>query len=210
MIIPCAGFGTRVGSPLSKELLLNPETQSPLIEYSLKIAEENQWNTVLITRPEKKNLMDYVAAREAKKNYQSQWVLVQKTTEWPDSVLRSSAFWSEKNILVLPDTTWNPSGFERQLMTCLETSDVAYGVFETKDQKTWGTICCEQNELKLCEKPAKNLAHFQAWGLIAFRKNIGKVLFTAILESTLDQKVKSLHVKSEALPMNSFTDLTRP
>lgn len=209
MIVPCAGFGTRVGSPPAKELLINPQTHSPLIEHCLQVAEQNEWRSVLITRPEKKVLMDYVAIREAKKSFQSQWVLVQKTAEWPESILKSADYWEEKNILILPDTTWSPAGIEKKLISALDHCDVAFGVFTSAEQGTWGTVSINDNVLHLCEKPTITRPHFQAWGLIAFRKNIGKILFSEILESTMDHQVKSLQLKAQTILMDSFSDLTR-
>lgn len=210
MIVPCAGFGRRVGSPPAKELLINPQTQAPLIDSCLQIAERHQWHKVLVTRPEKKVLMDYVTAHEARKSNPSQWVLVQKTSEWPESVLKSANHWSEKNILILPDTTWAPTGIEAELIADLDHCDISFGVFETHEQSTWGTVAITENSLRLCEKPLQSLPDFQAWGLIAFKKNIGKVLFKALLDSTLDHQIKSLHLKTRATLMTSFADLTRP
>ncbi len=209
IIVPCAGFGTRVGSPPAKELLLNPSTQRPLIDHSLVVAQDHQWNKVLITRPEKKALMDYVTGFEIAHDTKTQWVLVQKTLEWPDSVLKSSEFWSEQNILILPDTSWTPAGLEKKIVQQLDSFDVSYGVFDTLGKHTWGTVSIQGDTLHLHEKPPKAGADFKAWGLIAFKKNIGKTLFTSILESTLDHQVKSLQIRACSTMMNSFVDHTR-
>lgn len=209
MIVPCAGYGTRMGSPPAKELLINPETQAPLIEYCLKLADQNQWNTVLITRHEKKVLMDYVSHREVKKNLKTQWVLVQNTLEWPDSILKSYDFWSENNIMILPDTTWSPLGIENDVLKDLDHCDVSFGVFEATDKKTWGTVAISKENFQICEKPQKQMPDYKAWGLIAFKKNIGRVLFSSILESTQDHQVKTLQLKARTTSLNSFKDLTR-
>ena len=209
VIVPCAGYGTRVGSPPAKELLINPNTQAPLIDHCLQVADQHQWNKVLITRSEKKNLMDYVTKWETESPLKSQWVLVPKTTEWPESILKSADFWSEKNILILPDTTWTPVGIEKKVVQLLDHCDIAYGVFETLHKKTWGTVALSENSLKLCEKPENVSTDFQAWGLIAFKKNIGKILFETLLESTMDHQVKTLQIRAQKISMDSFVDLTR-
>ncbi len=209
IIVPCAGFGTRVGSPPAKELLINPHTQQPLIDHSLGIAQAQGWNKVLITRPDKKGLMDYVTKWEQREQLKTQWVVVQKTKEWPESILKSSEFWTEKNILILPDTSWAPLGIEEKVISELGAYDVSYGIFETPNKQTWGTVSAQGNSLQLCEKPQNAGADFKAWGLIAFKKNIGKILFNSILESTMDHQVKSLQIRACLTLMSSFTDHTR-
>ncbi len=210
MIVPCAGFGTRVGSPPAKELLINPSTQRPLIDHSLSVAQNHYWNKVLITRPEKKILMDYVTTWEAAQKIKTQWVIVQRTVEWAESVLKSADFWGEKNILILPDTSWAPSGIECEIIRQLDHFDVCYGLFDVPCKQTWGTVSIQEGSLQLCEKPENATPDFKAWGLIAFKKNIGKILFTHILKSTLDHQVKSLQLKARGLMMTSFSDHTRP
>ncbi len=209
MIIPCAGFGTRVGSPPAKELLINPLTQAPLLEHCLKVADRYQWRTVLITRPEKKTLVAYVTDRKSQNPQSSQWVMVEKTAEWPESILKSADLWSEKNILVLPDTVWSPAGVEELLVNSLDHCDCSFGVFDVQNKKTWGTVAVGKDSLRLCEKPAQALPEFKAWGLIAFKKNIGASLFSALLESTLDHEIKLLPLKAQTVRLESFTDLTR-
>ena len=209
MIVPCAGFGTRVGSPPAKELLVNPSTQRPLIDHSLSVAQNHHWNKVFITRPEKKILMDYVTNWEVSQKIKTQWVIVQKTAEWPESVLKSAEFWSEKNILILPDTSWDPAGIENEIVRQLDYFDVCYGLFDVPDKQTWGTVSIQEGALQLCEKPFNANSDFKAWGLIAFKKNVGKILFKSILESTMDHHVKSLQLKACAIIVNSFTDHTR-
>jgi dTDP-glucose pyrophosphorylase len=209
IIVPCAGFGTRVGSPPAKELLLHPETQRPLIETCIDVAEFYGWNLVFITRPEKKILMDYVLARLKESPVHCQWVLVNKTEEWPDSILKSSDQWSEKNILILPDTDWAPQGIESSLVEHLDIFDVSYGLFNPSSTRTWGTVAISENRLRLCEKPQQDDPEFAAWGLIAFKKPFGKPLFSAILQSTMDHRVKELPLKANSINLDSFRDLTR-
>jgi hypothetical protein len=48
-----------------------------------------------------------------------------------------------------------------------------------------------------------------AWGLYAFRKSVGKTLLSAQLESCRDHRLKNLPLKSAAVTLTEFKDLTR-
>lgn len=209
LIVPCAGFGTRVGSPPAKELLPHPHSLQPLIDTSLDIAENNNWPLILITRPEKKILIDYVQAQQKKRELKINWVLVKPTKEWPESILVSQNFWDENNLLVLPDTEWQPQAAEQKIVQQLENYEVSYGLFNTEDLTTWGAVQISDNDIKVCEKPKKKLADFYPWGLIAFKKSVGQILFEALLQSTMDHEIKTLPLKAQKYFLNSFTDLTR-
>src|SRR6266850_3092271 len=101
-IIPCAGFGTRVGmkSNQSKELLPDSNNK-PLIQYSLDICRLYQIDPLVILREEKKDLQEYL--KKEKVNY----ITIKPEGEWYDTVLKSQGHWDENNVLMLPDTKFD-------------------------------------------------------------------------------------------------------
>jgi dTDP-glucose pyrophosphorylase len=209
IIVPCAGYGVRVGSPPAKELLPHPTTKKPLIEGCLEMAEETGWPLVLITRPEKKVLIDYVHQQEKQRHIHVEWVLVKNTKEWPESVLASQPFWGEQNLLLLPDVEWNPKSAVVEIVDNLKTYDISYGLFESENLQTWGTVEISDRQIRVCEKPRENYDGFLPWGLLAFKRSVGRFLFDSLLRSTLDHEVRTLPFKAQKIALDSFVDLTR-
>ena len=206
IIIPAAGFGTRVGSPNSKELLPHPVTGKPLIEASLNLANERQWPVLVITREEKTELIAYL------KNFEFvQIMTIKPSKEWPDSLLASQPKWHLKNILLLPDTEWEKTKVLDLIDDELTYHQVALGVFTTDDYTPWGVVNTQSDFYHFCEKPqdAHQFAHLKAWGLIGFQKNIGEKLFEKLLTSTLNHQWQQLELKPSFIELDYFKDLTR-
>lgn len=190
-------------------MLPHPQTGEPLIEKALRCAHQNQWPLVLITRPEKKNLIDYVIKRQKNLGFECHWVLVNTTREWPESILAAQNFWGDSNLLILPDTDWNPHAVEVQVLAGLKDADVSYGLFHVEDSSTWGTVKIEPRQISVWEKPLKAEPGYRAWGLLAFRRSVGRPIFNALLESTLTREPRQIPLKSSWTDLSSFEDLTR-
>ncbi len=204
IIIPAAGYGTRIGSPEAKEMLTLSGTQ-PLIDFSLNIAKLNQATAHVITRKEKKSLISYL---ENKENVSLQ--TIEPSKEWPDTILQSKPFWEDYNLLILPDTRFAPLDRTTELLQALENYEMSVGYFNPDALNTWGAFDSQSTTYKLIEKPniidTKNL---YAWGIIGFRKNVGEELFRLILESTLDHQFKTTSFSYQAIQLDYFEDLTR-
>lgn len=209
VVIPAAGFGTRMGLPLAKEMLVNPATGRKFINLSLQQAKVLGAKVILITRKEKKELVDYVSLFCEEQHLLLEVIQIEPTREWPETVLMSQHCWSEKNLLILPDTDWNPSDFLQDLIQDWEqnTSDVIYGVFES-NKSNWGYVKAGEG-LWICEKPAHPIEGFAAWGFIGFKKEVGSKLFREHLSSTFDHQVKFLRISARTKKMAAFFDRTR-
>jgi len=207
IIIPAAGFGTRVGSPHAKELFIDPITKKPLIHRALNLAAERNWPVHVITRPEKTELIDYL------NKFPSVYTqIVSKTKEWPDSILKSAPFWQKKNILILPDTLWDPQNAIDEIFRSLNTNPIAIGAFEIDKNQShvWGVIKNQTFPLEFCEKDqSTQLFDILAWGIIGFTSDIGIEYFTKLQESTFDHQWKFMESKFEMIRLNTFADLTR-
>lgn len=206
VIIPCAGFGTRVGSPLVKELIPSKIDGKPLIHFILSAAVKRNWEIHLITRKEKTPLIEYA------QNFPKTFVqIVEPTKEWPHSILESKNYWSEHNLLVLPDTYFSPLGILDDIESLLCCYETTYAVIEKENYNTWGVVDTDSKNLKLIEKPHPHGLRnsHRAWGMIGFHRDIGVEVFNAHLESTFDHQEKILTIKSKYLPLEVFDDLTR-
>lgn len=204
IIIPAAGYGTRVNSPLSKEML-NIDGTGPLINYALKIADENKADSIVITRSEKTNLVEHLTSFSSVKT-----LLCNQTLEWPETVLYSKDEWGDKNVLLLPDTRFSPVNIIPTLISDLDRYSLSIGAFDvSSNQNTWGGFDFTSPSYTLIEKPNTDFFNFKAWGIIAFKKEIGEELFTKILDSTFDHAWKKTNFNYISHDLNFFKDLTR-
>lgn len=209
VVIPAAGFGTRMGKPVSKEMLLNPATGFKFVTYSLEQARALGAKVILVTRKEKQELIKYVEAYCKEHQLLLELLVIEPTGEWPETVLMSEHGWSSMNILLLPDTDWKPTDFLQSLVqTWIQRpTQVIYGVFDA-DKTNWGYVKV-QDGLYLCEKPQQLLEGFYAWGMIGFRKEVGAQLFKEHLSSTFDHQMKYLKLSCQLVKMDAFFDRTR-
>lgn len=201
ILFPCAGYGRRMGSPPAKELLPHPRTGKPMIETALEPFAD--FRCVVATRAGKKELIDWCAERNV------ETLLIPETREWPDSVLASREAWSEKNLLVLPDTDYQPREIGFQLLESLERVAVSFATFNPPDLQNWGLIEKLENNFLISDKPCELRREARAWGLIAFRKEIGVSLFSRISEANRDKEWKTIQEPCKLHVLQSFLDLTR-
>jgi dTDP-glucose pyrophosphorylase len=204
ILIPAAGFGTRVGSPEAKELLPDPSGQ-PLIESALGQAQARGWPVHVITRAEKKSLIEYLRRRSG---LEISIQLIRPSREWPDTLLLSKEHWRQRNILCLPDTRFSPESAIDQLVQ--SPAELAAAVFDTSDASTWGVLrSLPTGQLEICEKPRDHRPGQKAWGLLAFTPSAGHQLLNAQLASTLDHQWRTLDFSHEFIDLDWFKDLTR-
>lgn len=195
-ILPCAGFGTRVNTPLDKSKELNHYNGKPLIEYSLDICKKYNLTPHIITRKEKIDLIAYCEA----KNITVQ-ILDKPGKEWAHTVLLSNNYWTENNILMFPDSIWKDEGqIEDMILNLQMGNPLALGVFNVEDQSLWSVI----NNYCICEKPNIKGPGI-AWGIVGFKKITGQYFFEVL-------KIKGIYSELETVSfhlVNGFEDVTR-
>lgn len=201
ILIPAAGYGRRVGAPPAKELLLNPKTGLTFIDSALARAGEIG-EPVVISRHDKTVLNEYLKDK-------SELCLIESSREWPETLLMSKSFWREYNLVLLPDTYFEPRVILADLVEALKIHDVAYGVFSVNDPRTWGAIEITNSRMKIHEKPHE-IFSANAWGVFSFRSQCGDDVLRAHYESTMDHQPKFLSLSCQLLPLAKFEDLTRP
>jgi len=215
VILPCAGFGRRVGAPNSKELL--PLRQGrPLIEEPLDLAHQLGWWALVLTRPEKTTLVKYLQV-EAKSGVDT--LIVPETREWPETMLLSQAKWADWNLLVLPDTDYDPKDIWLRMFRLIDSqTSLVVANHQVLDRSTWGAHdigasidAGSQGSVRLSEKALAGPG--SAWGLILFRKDIGAALFEGFIASRESgQPVSCPEIKKSAVKataLSGFRDLTR-
>lgn len=195
-ILPCAGFGTRVGMQpnQSKEMLIEPGTNRPVIEYSLLLCNEYKMTPMVVTRADKKDLIEYCTGR-------ADVLIVDPIGEWSMSVLMTQPYWEKNNILILPDTRFSPTSIITKIENDLNNgADISLGLHNVDDPDKW----CIVQDYGLYEKPKHLPGNKWAFGIIGFTEFAGYKLF----KNLEMHKVTDLHNTSFQY-LESFKDITR-
>jgi hypothetical protein len=232
-LIPAAGYGRRVGSPEAKELFLRQNVKAePLIEQPLRLARECGARAVVVTRSEKKSLVDHLSQRDC------ELLFVPPTRDWAESLLLSKPHWQDMNLICLPDVEFSPHSIMDKMFDGLLSHDVVFATFQPKDfevtadravvtlssekikpachsktiqkLKAWGVVDVANH--RHCEKPQSmppEDADLRAWGLFGFRREFGEQLLQQMLDSTFDHQWRLLPGRIQYLSLTDFFDLTR-
>ncbi len=200
-IIPCCGFGTRMNMApnQSKELLINPKTNKPLIQFWLDICSDNNLSPFLLIRPEKTDLISFCLANQIEHQ------VMMPGKEWADTIYLSNSMWADKNIVFLPDTEITPKSAVSEMVTNLHHSPLVMGVFPVNESNKWCVLATTKTgESFLAEKQKLKNVSFVGVGVWAFEKECGIRMFKDLSESNYHMNVKTLTVN-----LDSFVDLTR-
>lgn len=220
ILIPAAGFGVRVGSPPAKELLRREGTEEPLIELPLRLAQQRGWPALVVTRSEKRSLIDYLTQRHPEAGVH---LLEKPTQDWQESLLKAREGWGRTNIVLLPDTEWAPLDILDSMAEALTTNgkegmngdgaDVVVAQHSVSDPQSWGHLwATQQGMVGVFEKPPSSFygGPGTAWGLFGFRQEFGEILLQAQWESQKTQSAQCFEGRLQAFPLQHFRDLTRP
>lgn len=207
VLIPAAGFGKKIGSPKAKELLYYGKEDKPIIEWGLDLVQKAQMQSVVIVRKDKKVLLDYLKIIKSK--YQIKICEIEGSREWPHSLLQSQVYWSQKNIVLLPDTRFSPKNILLQIDQALNVSSMCFATFDSESLQDWGCITNKAGLLQICEKPQKSEPDARPWGVFGFQKERGQELLEKILLSCHDQKFYHVEGSSDFILMDNFCDITR-
>jgi len=198
-VIPCCGLGTRMRMPKnkSKELLINPKTKEPLIKWHLDRCLEAGIRPLVLLRKEKKDLIKYCNVNHIS------YLTMDPGKEWAETVYNSNEFWKEDNVLLFPDSVYNPINTLKHIKFGLESdSDACLGIFKVKSGKKW----CILTDKGIYEKNPKMAGAKAAIGVFGFKKAFGLKLFKALAKNGFYKYGAS---KISFRTLESFKDLTR-
>jgi dTDP-glucose pyrophosphorylase len=205
-IIPAAGFGSRVGSPPAKELLLHPNGQR-FIDHTIDLAYKLNTQVLVISRKDKHALNEYLIEKQ-KHDKRLSLLLIDQTPEWTWSVQLASPYFHQKNILLLPDSDWGTFDVGKDLLKSLDSSEISVGVFQVENPKVWGMIEVKENSLFMGEKPLKTESHL-AWGLISFQGSFGKIFWEKYKTTSQQHHMIPISTHFKILKLQWFRDLSR-
>lgn len=200
LILPCAGFGTRMNMPvnLSKELLPNPETNSPLIDWHVENAKENGLDVLVVTRDEKKDLIQYCVKNNIN------LLVVKPEGEWTKTIAKAyQNGFNDYNVVALPDTVYYPKEALGEIAQLVKnTGNFTFGTFPVDDASKW---CVTEGDAVFEKSHVLQGNYFSAIGLFGFAREAGLDLFTSLAETgTFKLPTKANHVS-----LDIFRDLTR-
>lgn len=203
-IIPAAGFGTRVGMKFdeSKEMLLDPITNTPVIQWYLNICERFNLDPLVITRKEKTDLITFLNHKNI-----DTIILDEIKGEWPDTILASENKWYKHNILFLPDTRFDPIKIIKDIKKQIKIKKCVMALHQVDNISKWGAVHYGRHIIQYQEKPQDYTFEGTAWGILAFNKDFGRTLFENMKDRTrwhtdyLDQ--------FGIIQLNWFKDITR-
>lgn len=206
VLLPAAGYGTRVKakSASGKELLIDPVTNKPLIDWATRKAWNADMECLVISRSDKTDLNEYIGTG----CYHAKLLTLEpeKLNEWPDTILAAKDEWADLNIMVLPDTRFfSPEVVLRQMEQSLMMLEASFAVFTVEDSEQSKFAMFDGKHI--AEKPTEAVPGALAIGLIAFRKEVGEQLFTALSNKNNWHELKCWTGISVNLPW--FKDITR-
>lgn len=234
IIIPAAGYGTRMGSVSAKELFPHPRSGIPFLLEAIQKHQALRAPFHIISRKDKVELNEFILALQKASTLHRESILrqdfspskdsidvpielqcIEPSKEWPDTILQSKPFWAEWNLLVLPDADYGPlvtlKQFE-EFQNLNPPHSALFFTFHVEDSSTWGMVRCATDFFEVVEKPQFNSnlnVKDNAWGLILFNRKIGEELFSALLESNVDHLWKRIEGKAYEISLDYFEDLTR-
>lgn len=177
----------------SKEMLMDSNGVR-LIDYHIDLIKSFDMEPVVISRPEKQDLISHISGR-------TKTILIEPSGEWPETILASENFWGSRNIMVLPDTRFSPTTILADIEKSLSLGcSGVIAVHEVSDPDKW----CVVDDYRLIEKPVSSKAKY-AMGVIGFSKVYGQRLFTAISKRNTKFELQD----TGFLFLDEFKDLTR-
>lgn len=213
IILPAAGFGTRVNADRStgKELMLDPVKRVPLITYAIELGLSIGAHVVVATRSDKTGLNEYIENSYAPNlvtlDVQPAEAFSPDGTGhgWVETVLCTTNLWTEKNILMLPDTRFPMArGVLRAIEEDLTRNEYSLGVFNMP-QSECSKFAVYTNG-HMCEKPTSVRQNMLGVGLWGFREDWGSQMF---LDLMLRGKWFRMAERPSLVKLEWFKDITR-
>ena len=181
IIIPCAGKGTRLNLPYAKEIhRINRDTS--LIDLSLNLCVNDKdiiSEIIIVTDPSKKDLINYL--NKWKKNFNIKICFFNHNFhEWAGSIMSAKNYFSQKNVVLLPDsliTQYKNQSTLRSMNVNLDKNDVCFALKKEKNKNkllSVGALNVKNDKINnFCDKPEKNTMNIIVIGLLlALRKNL--------------------------------------
>jgi NDP-sugar pyrophosphorylase family protein len=221
VILPCAGAGTRLNLPFSKELF-SIEKNKCLIDYSFDLFSSyarDDINFVVTINENKTDLVRYLGKYKHKFNISFTYFNPTEV-DVPGSVRSARHLFSKNNIVLLPDTILRfKSGFDIKNTICTELSASSF-IFLYKEETSQAALSArgalnviDDKVVDYEDKPQYNVDRFNAfWCALAFKKEIFDEAFNIIqlfytVDSCKPLIKETVLYGAKAIQIDSYSDL---
>ncbi len=185
ILIPAAGYGTRVGMQpnQAKELLPGPDGK-PMIDWIITKAISYGIPVHVHTRLAKRDLVDHLIDKYSREQVT---VYLGEPTSMEASILPMVDSKTHKNLVMLPDTRFENIDDVLKIFKHTQGWDAMYGTHQVTDPENWGMI---NKDGRITDKPTNWKHGNEAWGVMTMGHALA---YPRILR----------------LPLINFRDLTR-
>lgn len=224
-LIPCAGMGTRLGLPFSKEMFpdIYNEGYRPIIMYTIEAMKKAGLKHLIFTiNPGKTELLRFLGnGQQFGMNFS--YVIHPEPLSLPESL--DEAYHLIKDQVVafaMPDTVIEPADFMVQLVEEHQSNqgEVTLGCFKTDNPTKFAMVDFEGDQiLNIIEKPTTSNLSWM-WGCMVWNPSFTQELHDFILQQTKTSEgeltlsealmmkfVKKDQVKVYTFPQGRYRDL---
>jgi len=225
VILPAAGYGTRVAADYinGKELMPDPQAiGAPLIRWAIVQSIAAGAIPVVITRETKTGLIEYISSHASEVSLLT--LPEAQLNEWPTTCALSEPIWAERNVMVLPDTRFSePEANLRALDGLLEFTKYAFGVIPlgANEMSKFACLCyaydagTNQELVLFAEKPStlpplsdgSKIYGIYIICLVGFKREVGEDLFAKLACKGCWWRLQLEDVSH--LTLNWFKDIAR-
>ena len=144
ILLPCAGEGSRLNLPYSKEIHKISHDRS-LIDFSFNLCLKNKKiikQITIISKPKKKDLENYI--NKWRNHFKIKICYFDKNYfEWAGSILSAKKFFMKKNIVLLPDTIlyeFKNQNVLSDLNQSLGKNDLCFAIKKERNKKKLSSL----------------------------------------------------------------------
>lgn len=209
VILPCAGEGTRLSLPHSKEIL-SVEKNKSLIDYTFDLFSNygrKDVEFVITLNENKTDIVRYLSRYKHRFNISFTYFNPSET-EYTGSIKSAKHLFGEKNLVLLPDTFLKLRNSGNILETVdFSLNETGFTFFFKKENcpemlRTKGALLIseENRVIDYEDKPQDNIDRFNAfWCSFAFRKRVFDTSIEFMEKSTLKHRLLVDEIKNTPL-----------
>lgn len=214
-LVPCAGKGSRLGLPFSKEMFPNvyEDEYTPVITYTIAAMKKAGIKHIIFTlNPNKIDLLNFLGnGKQFDMNFT--FCIHPIPLSLPESLYEAIHLIQDKNILfAMPDTYVQPNDFLKTLKG-EHSSDINRAVtlacFLTRNPNKFGMVDFNGNQvLEIIDKPTKSILKWM-WGAMAWGPEFTNELRNFVDHYKKQGKTDDQHInkKGELILSNTLTHL---
>lgn len=204
-LVPCAGKGSRLELPFSKEMFPNiHETQySPLIAYTINAMKEAGIQHLIFTiNPHKTDIVKYLGNGK-QFDMSFTFCIHPEPRSLPESINEAHHLIKDKTIVfAMPDTYVQPSHFLQQLIKAHEkdpSCEVTLGCFKSKNPSKFGMVEIKKGRaIRIEDKPSSTQLKWM-WGAMVWNPEFTRHIHQFLIENREQTKNSRELILTDAL-----------